>query len=137
MTEMQPENRINQVDGEDMPVALLLCADLMFAVQLQNIARSEGYRPVTLRPGDPIRSDSTLLIVNLSDLGRTPAWQAPVESASAQGIPVVAFGPHIDSESRRAAKVAGASRVLANSNVTRDLPGILYELRHSRTQREL
>lgn len=119
------------------PVALLLCADLMFAVQLQNIARTEGYRPLTLRPGATLPAAAAVLVVNLADLGRTPTWESPVREAAARQIPVIAFGPHIDTDLRRSAKEAGASRVLANSNLTRDLPVILRSLQENRTQAEL
>ena len=126
------------VDAQgDAPVALLLCADLMFNVQLQNIARAEGFRIVNLRPGAPIPPEATVLVVNLADLGRTRSWESSVREASEQSITVIGFGPHVDTETRRLAKESGASRVLANSNLTRDLPTILRSLRPSRTQEEL
>ncbi len=109
----------------------------MFNVQLQNIARAEGYRPVNLRPGAPLPSEAAVLVVNLADLGRPRAWESTVREAAAQGIPVIGFGPHVDAEMRRTAKESGASRVLANSNLTRDLPTILRSLRQSHVQAEL
>lgn len=132
MNNLPDESAEGNIDHVVIPVAQLLCADLMFAVQVQNIARSEGFKTVSLRPGAHVQSDAAVLVVNLADLGRTPAWHGPVEEASAQGVPVIAFGPHIDGASRRAAKEAGASRVLANSNLTRDLPLLLRELRAGR-----
>jgi hypothetical protein len=108
---------------------MLLCADLMFAVQLQSIARATGFRPVTLRPGASVPQEATVLVVNLADLSGPRRWESAVREAAGRGIPVIAFGPHIDTDSRRAAKDAGASRVLANSNLARDLPTILRGLR--------
>lgn len=122
---------------EDAPVAVLLCADLMFNVQLQNIARAEQFRTVNLRPGAPIANGAAVLIVNFADLGRPRAWEGPVSEASRNGITVIGFGPHVDTEMRRIAKEAGASRVLANSNLTRDLPTILRSLRQKHAQGEL
>jgi hypothetical protein len=118
------------------PVALLLCADLMFAVQLQNIARAEGFRPVTLRPGAPLPAGvvAAVLVVNLADLSGPRTWETPVREAASEGITVIGFGPHMDTDARRAAKEAGASRVLANSNLSRDLPVILRGLRQGHVQ---
>src|SRR5437868_12822589 len=105
----------------DPPTVLLLCTDLMFGVQLQNMVKHAGLRPVNLRPGTAM-TPAALLV---ADLAARADVLATIREAAAQGIPVVAFGPHMDAESRRAAKEAGAARVLANSNLARDLPGIL------------
>ncbi|MEO5952490.1 MAG: hypothetical protein ABIQ44_08515 [Chloroflexia bacterium] len=108
-------------------VALLLCTDLMFGVQLQNMAKHSGLKPVTVRPGSPLPVGDILVV----DLGTRGDWESMVREASSRGMKVVAFGPHMDAESRTKAKVAGASRVLANSNLARDLPIILKEINHA------
>ncbi len=109
----------------EAPTVLLFCTDLMFGVQLQNMARGAGVRHVTVRPGGDLpRGD--MMVVDLASRGD---WEGAVRQAKSRGIPVVAFGPHMDSEGRRKAREAGASRVLANSNLTRDLPAILLALR--------
>jgi len=103
--------------------ALLFCTDLLFLVQLQSMARKAGWRDVTVRPGTPL-PDGDLLIV---DLSARADWGSVITEAQSRGIEIVAFGPHMDAEARRSAKEAGASRVLANSNLSRDLPLILRE----------
>lgn len=108
-----------------LPVALLFCTDLMFGVQLQNIARKAGYRPLTLKPGATLPEGAVLVV----DLGARGDWEAVMREAAGRGTLVVAFGSHMDGESRKHAKAAGAVRVLANSNMARDLPGILMSLR--------
>lgn len=108
-------------------VALLLCTDLMFGVQLQNMAKHSGLKPVNVRPGSPL-PDGDILVV---DLGTRGDWESMVREATSRGIKVVAFGPHMDAESRTKAKAAGAARVLANSNLARDLPIILKEINHA------
>jgi len=107
------------------PVVLLLCADLMFAVQLQSIARKAGYRPVTVRSGSDIGQGDALVV----DLSGRDDWEETIRQARSRGIQVIAFGPHMDAEARRRARSAGANRVLANSNLERDLPTILRSLR--------
>jgi hypothetical protein len=107
------------------PTALLYCTDLMFAVQLQNMARKTGYKFANARPNAPL-ADADVMVV---DLGARGDWEAAVREVSARGVPVIAFGPHMDGEGRKRAKAAGATRVLANSNLARDLPRILIDLR--------
>jgi DNA-binding response OmpR family regulator len=41
--------------------------------------------------------------------------------------PIVAFGPHVDSEGRKAAREAGADRVLAKSRFVSELPLLLQK----------
>ncbi len=111
----------------DAPTALLLCTNLMFLVQLQNMARKAGFQHRNARPGALLPSAAVLVV----DLASQGGWQGAIQEAAANGTPVIAFGPHTDSEARRLAKAAGASRVLANSNLSRDLPAILLALRQA------
>ncbi|HEX9987661.1 MAG TPA: hypothetical protein VGE45_04185 [Chloroflexia bacterium] len=106
------------------PTVLLYCTDLMFGVQLQNMARAAGLRYVAARHGAPM-PDAGLMVVDLASRGD---WEGAIREAVARGVRVVAFGPHMDAEGRRRAKEAGASRVLANSNLARDLPAIFAQL---------
>ncbi len=118
--ELQPSQ-----ESSSQPVALLYCTDLMFGVQLQNMARKTGYNFTNARPGAPL-SDADVLVVDIAARGD---WEAAIREVSARGLPVIAFGPHMDAEGRKRARTAGATRVLANSNLARDLPRILMELR--------
>lgn len=107
----------------------LLCTDLMFGVRLQNMVRAAGLGFVTLRPGEALPAGDVpridMLVVDLTTRGD---WEPTIRDAAEQGIPVVAFGPHMDVQARRRARMAGAGRVLANSNLMRDLPPILRQL---------
>ena len=115
------DNRHNaNTPGQDSPTVLLFCTDLMFGVRLQNMARAAGFRPITLRSGAPL-PPGEMLVVDLSARGD---WEAAIRQAAERNVEVVAFGPHMDAGARRRARQAGASRVLANSNLTRDLPTI-------------
>jgi hypothetical protein len=106
------------------PIVVLVCTDLMFGVQLQNMARLAGVRHVTARPGSPL-PDGDMAVV---DLAARLDVEGAIRGAVERGMRVVAFGPHMDAEGRRKARAAGAERVLANSNLARDLPGILRSL---------
>ena len=115
--------------GDVLPTALLLCTDLMFGVRLQNMSRHAGYKPLTIRPGQPLPPGAMLVV----DLGTRGDWESAIREASARGTRVVAFGPHMDADARGRAKAAGADRVLANSNLQRDLPQILLASRGGKT----
>lgn len=118
---------MEEVEGgtrQGIGTALLLCTDLMFGVQLQNMARKAGLKPVTLRPGAALPEGDVLVV----DLAARADWESAMREAAGRGMRVVAFGPHMDADGRRKAKAAGAQRVLANSNLARDLPIILKEI---------
>ena len=126
INENDTEGKLDPAGGpQAQPVALLFCTDLMFAVQLQNMARKTGYRVANARPGAPLPGADVMVV----DLGSRGDWEAAIGEMAGRGVPVIAFGPHMDAEGRKRAKAAGASRVLTNSNLTRDLPKILADLR--------
>ncbi len=103
---------------------VLMYTDLLFGVRLQDMARAAGLDYAVARPGTPLPAGH-LLVVDLSTRGD---WEAAIREAAGKGMPVVAFGPHMDTEARHRARQAGAERVLTNSNLARDLPPILRAL---------
>ena len=103
---------------------LIFCPDLMTASRVQTIARHSGVRSAMLRPGQAADHGSLLV----ASYGTGDGWEQAIREATQAGIPAVAFGPHVDADSRRAAKAAGAFRVLTNSNLDRALPPILHAL---------
>jgi hypothetical protein len=117
MTHNEPATETNS----NPRAVLLFCTDLMFTVQLQNMARKASLRPVVVKPGMPL-PEGDLLVV---DIASRADWEEPIREARKRGTTVLAFGPHMDAEARKRARGAGATRVLANSNLQRDLPGIL------------
>lgn len=117
----------DSVDPAEAPLALILCPDLMFAVRLQSMARKTGYRFASVRPGTDIQLAAVLLV----DIAGRGDWEAIIRQANKNGLAIIAFGPHMDTGARRRAKAAGATRVLANTNLERDLPGILIGIRNS------
>ena len=122
MLDTNKDNEITEKEGS-LPV-LLFYDNLMFGVQLQNMARQAGRRHITIKPGAPLPTGSILVV----DIDARSDWESAIRAAKQSDIPVVAFGPHTNTEARRRAKEAGASRVLANGNLTRDLPAVLRSL---------
>ncbi|GAC1615403.1 MAG: hypothetical protein NVS4B11_02310 [Ktedonobacteraceae bacterium] len=70
-----------------------------------------------------------LVIVNTATKGVD--WEAAIGMAKAQGLPVLAFGSHMDLEARVKALQAGASKVVANSKFTSDMVGLVTRMLNS------
>jgi len=67
-----------------------------------------------------------LAIVNTATAGVD--WEAAIREARQHGLPVLAFGSHMDLEAREKALQAGAQRVVANSKFTSDMPGLVQRM---------
>ncbi|MBA3823673.1 MAG: hypothetical protein H0X24_07195 [Ktedonobacterales bacterium] len=50
-------------------------------------------------------------------------WASAIRAAKAAGVPVLAYGSHVDIADQSAARAAGATRVIANSKLAGDLVG--------------
>lgn len=111
-----------------MSAVLVVVNDLFFAERLGGALQHLGHQatvvdlsmdalPATLPAVD-------LLLVDLE--GGEPALAA-VRAAKAAGMPVLAFGPHVELALREAALAAGASRVVAKSKLTASFPELLGE----------
>src|SRR5207247_6240097 len=73
-----------------------------------------------------------LVIVNTATIGVD--WETAIRKARTAGLKVLAFGSHMDLESRSKALEAGAQRVVANSKFTSDMPGLVKRDRKSTRQ---
>ncbi len=112
-----------------MPKTLLLVDDLFFSVQLENAARAVGLETVN-GPGPKLAAtladaDLRLVVLDLA-LWAQPWAQALAQVRAARpDVPVLAYGPHVDVETRRAAQAQGATRVVTKQQLVADLPGLL------------
>src|SRR5438309_11058578 len=68
---------------ESTPTILLLCTDLMFGVQLQNMVKRAGLRFTTVRPGQPL-PPAALMVV---DLAARADVLPTIREAASEGIP--------------------------------------------------
>ena len=116
-----------------MAIVYALAADLFFAERLEKALQDLGHSPcvVDLSAGedDPARDPdppdgADLAIV---DLEAGDAALALVRAARLRGIPVLAFGPHVDAEARRSADAAGA-RVVTKSQLTRSIAELVSDM---------
>jgi hypothetical protein len=98
--------------------------DLFFQSRISATARiaNRNVRYVSPTSLDEIHGFQLALI----DLDATEAIAPVIEQVRARGEgTIVAFGPHVDTDRRKAARAAGADRVLAKSKFVTDLPRIL------------
>lgn len=127
--------------GKTMGTIVALVPDMMFGVRVRDVLAQLGYQArvyeaaaaaqAALEPG------LALLIVDLrgpvADLTELVGAAKRVDP----GLPVLAFGSHVDVERQQAARLAGCDRVVANSKFSADLPGLIASLaREPRDQAE-
>jgi hypothetical protein len=92
---------------------LVDCRDLFFRGKLQELIRAAG--------AEPARDDPVDLAV--IELGR-PNVADQVRDLVRRGVPVLAFGSHVDAAALRAARDLGA-RAVPNSEVEHSLRALL------------
>jgi len=116
------------VDRTSLQAVILLDTDLFFVVKVRTTLQHAGYDVRTARSlADFTRrlvaDTPALALVNTAIAGVD--WRAAIVAAREAHIPVIAFGSHVDLERQQAAREAGATRVIANSKLAADLPGIV------------
>ena len=112
--------------------AVALVADLVFASRVRGEAAAAGVEVVTVSRADRMVDEVRRLRPRLAlvDLGARGVDAAGVirrlkSVAETAGVRVVAFRPHVEGDALKAAREAGADRVLARSAFVRDLPALL------------
>ncbi|MBX5457633.1 MAG: hypothetical protein IRZ31_12080 [Thermogemmatispora sp.] len=119
---------------------LALERDLFFAVKIRDTLRHLALETIVVRDlaafsralsgnssisGQP-REQLALAIVNISTPG--VAWDEAIRQARQYGLPVLAFGPHVDVEARARALEAGAQRVVSNAKLSSSLTSLVQDL---------
>jgi DNA-binding response OmpR family regulator len=113
---------------------LALEKDLFFSVKMRDTLKHHNMLVTIVRTlaafeqrlvaeGD---EKPALVIINTATAGVD--WAAAIRKASDVHIPVLAFGSHMDLEARSKALQAGASRVVANSKFSTDMPGLVQRM---------
>ncbi|HEX7117498.1 MAG TPA: response regulator [Longimicrobiales bacterium] len=111
---------------------LALVADLLFASRVRGAAEAAGVRVKTVRSVGELLDAAKeemprLILLDLDARGAdVPSLVRELKAEpSLAGVPVVVFGAHVRGDALRAARDAGADRVLARSAFVRDLPALL------------
>lgn len=109
-------------------VALLLDNDLFFSVKIADTLRHAGFQTRTVRTVGAFvaaLADSQPLVALLNTGARGLDWQAATRAARDAGLPVVAFGSHVDTDTQQRARALGATSVIANSKLAGDLAAVV------------
>lgn len=130
---------VRTIDEDDKSNAvtrriLALEKDLFFAVKMRDTLRHYDMEVTTVRTlpafeqylAAATEEGPELVIVNTATTGVD--WEEAIRQARAHGLPVLAFGSHMDLEARAKALKAGALRVVANSKFTSDMPGLVERM---------
>lgn len=113
---------------DDQPVVYYFARDLFFGVRLiEGLTRLHcAARPITGATAGDLGATAALAIVDLS--APDAQWQPVVEAAHAAGVPVLAFGSHMDQERWQLARALGATRIVANSQLIERFPELVGRL---------
>ena len=126
---------------------LALEKDLFFSVKMRDTLQHHGMDVTVVRTLAAFEQriaaaedeKPALVIVNAAISGVD--WEGAIRRAREQGLPVLAFGSHMDLEARQKALQAGAQRVVANSKFASDMPGLVHKMMSestsSKTQEEV
>ena len=116
-----------------MVIAILaLEKDLFFAVKMRDTLRHHDMEVTTVRTLPALTENLTaaekpaLVIIDIASKGVD--WEGAISQARELGLPVLAFGSHMDLEARAQALQAGAQKVVANSKFTRDMPALVTRM---------
>jgi DNA-binding NtrC family response regulator len=117
---------------------LALEKDLFFSVKIRDTLRHHDMDATIVRTLPTFEQHLTgeqapaLVIVNTASRGID--WEAAIHAAHEKGIPVLAFGSHMDLEARTKALQAGARKVVANSKFASDMAGLVTRTLNARTR---
>ncbi|MCC6314739.1 MAG: hypothetical protein IT337_12095 [Thermomicrobiales bacterium] len=104
--------------------------DLMFGIHIGKVARALGFAPSFARTTEAfcaaIRAADPPAALGVIDMNADINWPLVAALAAEDGpTPLLGFGPHLDVDGRRAAKAAGLTRIVANSEFHRDMEGLI------------
>lgn len=104
---------------------VVLITDLFFSVTIRSTLRRIGFDVDLVRGADQAVDrvdvdDVRLVVVDATAVSAAEDWRQ-LGQLVAEGTPVLVFGPHKDVERLRAAKDAGVTRVVANSQFHREM----------------
>jgi DNA-binding NtrC family response regulator len=108
--------------------ALLLDTDLFFAVKVRETLKHAGYTTRTARRVSDfieVLAAERPEVALVNTAARGVEWRAAVHAAREAGVPLVAYGPHVDIETQAQARQEGATLVIANSKLAGDLPEVV------------
>jgi len=109
------------------PVVVILADDLFFSTRMMDVVTAKGGQPVVAENADALveavdRHDPVLILLDLKTSG---SWQEAIRALKTRPhtrqIPHYAVGSHVDVETRKTARQAGADHAWARSKMMEEL----------------
>lgn len=110
-----------------MPKIAVLTRDLMFFSQVAETARRAGFDARQAESVDQLEPAATAVVIELR-ADSDPEALAEALLAAAPGVPLIAFGPHVQKEMLEAAREADFAFVGRRSEIGPRLPDVLRSL---------
>jgi hypothetical protein len=103
---------------------VVLNRDLFFGVNIGNTLRSLGYTVEFAQEAESfarqLGAGATPVVLGIVDINAGVDWTV-ITKVSKCGVPILAFGSHLDVDGMRSAKNAGVTRVVSNGDFHRDM----------------
>jgi hypothetical protein len=127
---------------QDPLVLIALNRDVFFGVRLRNLAKELGFDLILAPNAEAVgralqerHQTAALVVIDMNVLDREVEWEElATVLADYPAIPSLGFGSHTDVKTRRAAKLAGLTRIVANSEFHRDAASLIQ--RYARLDEE-
>lgn len=111
-------------------------ADLFFVLRLEDVIRCQGGMPVIVETPDAFVDavDQYFPVLALVDLATEGDWAHAITRCKIRPhtsqTPIIAFGSHVDVETLRSARRAGADHAWARSKLVEELPQVVERHLH-------
>jgi hypothetical protein len=115
---------------------VVLNRDLLFGSRIRGALKSldleARFVATTEQFVGALRQQPGSVAIGIVDMNGAVSWDVIREGLSApngDGVPTLAFGPHVDVESRRAAKAAGVTRIVSNGQFHSEMASLIERYR--------
>jgi hypothetical protein len=117
-------------------LAVVLNRDLLFGSRIRSALKSLGLEARFVATAEQfvgaLHEQPNSVAIGIVDMNGAVSWDVIREELSrpnGDGVPTLGFGPHVDVESRRAAKAAGVTRIVSNGQFHSDTVGLIERYR--------
>ena len=118
-------------NGQYRPAVVILEPDLFFSVRLEDVVRAAGGEPVTVEAAEQFVAavDRTFPALALLDLKTPGDWESAIRQCKmkphTRQTAIFAFGSHVDVETLKRARQAGADHAWARSRMMEELVAVV------------
>lgn len=115
--------------------AIVLNRDLLFGSRLRGALKGLGLHAQFVRDAAQfvaaLEAAGETAAIGIIDMNQPIAWETVQAglTRSEQTVPTLAFGPHTDAETRRAAKAAGVTRIVSNGQFQGEMAALIDRYR--------